>query len=192
MARIAYYRVSTSTQTIEAQRAALDVPFDKEFSDEAVSGSVIAAARPQFAAMLEYIREADTLHVYAIDRLGRDAIDIQKTVRQLLDKGVTLHVRGLGVIASGVGEVIVAVLAQIAQMERNAIAERTSAGLQAARKMLEETGFTQNGATSLGRPPARDAGEVRAWRLAHRASLSATARHFGISLSTVKRYLTPG
>jgi putative DNA-invertase from lambdoid prophage Rac len=38
MARIAYYRVSTSDQSIEAQRAALGGGFDKEFRDEGVSG----------------------------------------------------------------------------------------------------------------------------------------------------------
>jgi len=41
-----------------------------------------------FAKLLEYIRKGDTLSVYAIDRLGRDALDVQATVKRLIDKGV--------------------------------------------------------------------------------------------------------
>lgn len=68
----------------------------------------MAADRPAFAKLLAYMRHGDTLHVYALDRLGRDALDVQATVRRLLDKGVTLDVRGLGPIGRGVGEFIVA------------------------------------------------------------------------------------
>lgn len=71
MSRIAYYRVSTNDQSIEAQRTAMGGSFDREFTDEGVSGGTVAAERPGFAALLSYIREGDTLHVYAIDRLGR-------------------------------------------------------------------------------------------------------------------------
>lgn len=190
MARIAYYRVSTSTQSIEAQRNAMVGPFDKEFKDEGVGGRVLARDRNGFSEMMAYVREADTLCVYAIDRLGRDAIDIQQTVRLLREKGVALDVRGLGVISGSVGDLIVALLAQIAEMERAIIRERTAAGRKLARKRLDTDGMTQNGAKSLGRPPARDAAEVRAWRKENDASLLDTAKHFGISLSTVKRYLS--
>lgn len=190
MARIAYYRVSTSTQSIEAQRSAMAGPFDKEFKDEGVGGHVLARDRNGFAEMMAYVREADTLYVYAIDRLGRDAIDIQQTVRLLRKKGVALDVRGLGVISGSVGDLIVAILAQIAEMERAIIRERTAAGRKLARKQLDTNGMTQNGAKSLGRPPARNAAEVRAWREENDASLLDTAKHFGISLSTVKRYLS--
>ena len=38
MARIAYYRTSTSEQSIESQRTTLGGPFDEEFKDEGVSG----------------------------------------------------------------------------------------------------------------------------------------------------------
>ncbi|MBB4608782.1 DNA invertase Pin-like site-specific DNA recombinase [Sphingomonas yabuuchiae] len=165
-------------------------PFDKEFKDEGVGGHVLARDRNGFAEMMAYVREADTLYVYAIDRLGRDAIDIQQTVRLLREKGVALDVRGLGVISGNVGDLIVAVLAQIAGMERAVIRERTTAGRELARKLLDTDGMTQNGAKSLGRPPARDPDEVRAWRKENDASLLDTAKHFGISLSTVKRYLS--
>lgn len=190
--RIAYYRVSTLDQSIEAQRAAMSGPFDQEFSDEGVSGGVLATDRPGFAAMAATLRSGDTVHVYAVDRLGRDAIDVQSTVRDLLAKGVSLQVHGVGPIGEGVGEIIIAVLAQLAALERRRIAERTSAGREAARKALTETGRTHRGKESLGRPYAADAGTVRDWRKAERASIAVTARHFGLSVATVKRYCAGG
>ena len=147
----------------------------------------MAASRPGFGAMLAYIREGDELHVAAIDRLGRDAIDVQQTVRALLDKGVTLHVGGLGAIGRGVGELVVAVLAQVAQMERDRINERTRQGREVAKELLATTGKTQHGATSMGRPVEVDLLEVKTWRAANGASIAKTALHFGCSESTVKR-----
>lgn len=195
MSRTAYLRVSTGDQSIEAQRQALGGPFDREFQDAGVSGAVLAKDRPGFAALLDWVREGDTIHVYAIDRLGRDALDVQATVRLLLDKGVSVDVRGLGVIGRGVGELIVAVLAQIADMERKRIAERCESGRAAARAALEATGRTHKGKASLGRPVGRRDGkadvspsEVAAWRRANKASISQTAQHFDIGKSTVARY----
>ena len=187
MSRIAYYRVSTRDQLIDAQRAALGGTFDREFTDEGVSGSSTACDRPGFASMLDYVREGDTLCVVAVDRLGRDAIDVQTNVRRLLEKGVVVDVLGLGPIAKGVGELVLAVLAQVAQMERDRIKERCEAGRLAARHALEATGKTHRGKQSLGRPRATDPSEVACWRTENEASVSETAAHFGISVSTVKR-----
>lgn len=187
-ARIAYFRVSTKDQSIEAQRGVLGGSFDKEFQDEGVSGAVLAADRPGFSAMLNFVREGDTVFVYAVDRLGRDAIDVQQTVRTLIDKGVSVHVHGLGVIAKGVGELILAVLAQVASMERARIVERCEAGRVVARASLAASGKTHRGKEGLGRPKAHDALEVAAWRATTGSSLAATAEQFCLSLATVKRY----
>lgn len=192
MSRIAYYRVSTSDQSIEAQRGAMGGSFDKEFSDEGVSGGVQAVKRKGFAEMLSYVREGDTVCVYAVDRLGRDALDVQSTVRRLIDNGVTVDVHGLGPIGRGVGELILAVLAQVAEMEKRRIAERTSDGRARARKELEETGKTHRGKTSLGRPQKVDPREVALWRKDNDASIAATARHFDISPATVSRACAAG
>lgn len=186
--RIAYYRVSTNDQSIEAQRAAMGGGFDKEYSDEGVSGGTLAAHRKGFAALLENVRKGDTVHVYAVDRLGRDALDVQATVRSLLTAGVTIDVHGLGPIGEGVGELILAVLAQVAQLERRRIAERTAAGREAARASLKATGKTHRGKDSLGRPLAADPETVSAWRKQAGASIKDTATHFGISPASVKRY----
>ena len=186
--RLAYYRVSTLDQSIEAQREALGGGFDEEFTDEGVSGATLAADRPGFSQLLARVWKGDTIVVYAIDRLGRDALDVQATVKRLLDEGVTVDVRGLGPIAGDAGKLIVAVLAQMAEIERNRIKERCDAGRVAARAALEATGLTHRGKESLGRPKAADGAKVTTWRRTNRASISATAKHFGISATSVKRY----
>lgn len=190
MSRIAYYRVSTNGQSIEAQKSALThaAIIERHFMDEGVSGSTPAADRPGFAEMLNYVRQGDTIHVYAVDRLGRDAIDVQTTIRALLQKGVTVEVNGLGSIGPGVGELIVAVLAQVADMERARIAARTANGRTLAKASLAATGLTHRGKVSLGRPVKADGAEVKAWRKDRKASISEAAAHFKLSESTIKRY----
>ena len=188
MSRIAYFRVSTEGQSIESQRKALGGNFDKEFKDEGVSGSIKAVDRPGFSELLSYVREGDTVCVTAIDRLGRDALDVQSVVRDLISKGVVIDVQGLGPIAKGVGELVVAVLAQIADMERQRIKERCDSGRAAARASLAANGKTHRGKESLGRPFAADALTVFQWRSTNDASIAQTARQFALSTATVKRY----
>lgn len=185
--RIAYFRVSTKDQSIESQRSELGGGFDREFMDEGVSGEVLARDRPGMAELLSYARSGDTVFVYAVDRLGRDAIDVQQTVRDLNAKGVTLHVHGLGPIAGEAGKIVLAVLAQVAEMERRRIIERTEAGRKLARETLQATGKTHRGKESMGRPFTHQPAEIVAWRTANKASISKTAEHFGISVATVKR-----
>ena len=188
MSRLHYFRVSSRDQSIEAQRSALGQGADKEFIDEGVSGATLAMDRPGFGSLMEYAREGDTCVVYAVDRLGRDALDVQSTVRRLLGKGVTIDVRGLGIIGRGVGELIVAVLAQVADMERQRIVERCESGRHAARASLATTGRTHRGKHGLGRKPVGDSAVVAAWRRDNQASIAATARQFDVSEATVKRY----
>lgn len=195
MANIAYYRVSTTDQSIEAQRDTLSrggVSFDAEFQDVGISGATIAQNRKGFGELLKYCRAGDTIFVYAVDRLGRDALDVQKTVKELLDKGVTVYVHGLGNIGKGAGELILAVLAQVASMERDRINERTRAGREAAKQSLALTGKTHRGKASLGRKHIADPKTVYQWRIDNKASISQVMAQFGLSMATAKRYMNKG
>lgn len=93
-----------------------------------------------------------------------------------------------GLIAKGVGELIVAVPAQVAEMERERICERTSNSRNVAKASLAATGKTHRGKDSLRRPALADAATVSAWRTDSKASIATTAKHFNLSDSTVKRY----
>lgn len=195
MNHLAYFRISTHDQSIASQRDSLLKAigidkFDKEFSDEGISGATLATSRKGFGKLKAFIRKGDTLYVSSIDRLGRDAIDIQMVVRDLLESGVKVFVVGLGLLDAQAGQIVVAVLAQVAQLERARINERTSAGRKVAQETLARTGKTHKGKTSMGRPLKVNPKEVIKWRQTNEASIATTANHFGISVASVKRYAT--
>ncbi|MFP3365933.1 recombinase family protein, partial [Pseudoalteromonas sp. SIMBA_148] len=82
---IAYLRVSTEDQNTETQRATIGGRYQVErwFADEATSGAIKAQDRTELSKLIQYVREGDTVVVYAIDRLGRDTIDVLETVEAL-------------------------------------------------------------------------------------------------------------
>jgi hypothetical protein len=91
MATFGYGRVSTQDQSTDNQRMEIEragYSIDYWFADEGVSGAVLASQRPQFREMLGKIRKGESLVVTKIDRLGRDALDIQGTVKELKALGV--------------------------------------------------------------------------------------------------------
>jgi DNA invertase Pin-like site-specific DNA recombinase len=182
MATFGYGRVSTQDQStdnqrLEIQRAGYSI--DYWFADQGVSGAVLAAQRPQFREMLGKIRKSESLVVTKIDRLGRDALDIQATVKQLKALGVRVFVTQLGAtdLTNSAGKMLLAMLAAFAEMERDLIIERTQAGLARARAE----------GVKLGRPPKTKDGDrdaIRA-RLAAGESVSAVARAYQISRASV-------
>ncbi|HBU5945057.1 TPA: recombinase family protein, partial [Citrobacter freundii] len=90
METIGYCRVSTDDQSITNQQMQIEEAgynIAKWFTDEAVSGSVKASSRDGFSRLLAYAREGDTVVVVAVDRLGRDTVDVLSTVKALQSKG---------------------------------------------------------------------------------------------------------
>lgn len=187
--RLAYYRVSGPDQSVESQRHAMGGGFDREYDEGDISGGILAADRPEFGKLLDQVRAGDQLHVFNVDRLGRDALDIQATARRLVAAGVVIHVHGLGPIGGEAGELILAVLAQVAAIERRRIVDRTAAGRSAARAALKATGRTHRGKLAMGGKGTKaDPAKVCEWRRKHGASLMTTAHHFHLSRATVVRY----
>ena len=77
--RIGYTRVSTVAQTLDQQNDALTkAGVTKTFSDT-MSGA--RDDRPGLAALMEYVREGDTVVVWKLDRLGRNTLHILETSR---------------------------------------------------------------------------------------------------------------
>jgi len=78
MSKIGYIRVSTEHQETTRQQEILSsYQVDRIFSEK-LSG--VSTDRPQLKAMLDYVREGDTLYVESISRLGRSAKDLLNTV----------------------------------------------------------------------------------------------------------------
>jgi len=134
MTIFAYLRVSTDGQTTENQKLAImDCGFtvDEWVSEDGVSGTTSAAHRKEFKDMLSRASSGDTVICTAIDRIGRNTIDVLQTVELLLEKNVRLRVIQFGGIdlTSSVGKFTLTVMAACAEMERNMIVERTKAGM---------------------------------------------------------------
>ena len=182
---VAYTRVSTDDQTCENQRRTIAQRFPavgKWFSDDGVSGTVAATQRPGLGGLLAYVREGDTVVVAAIDRLGRNTIDVLHTVEALTDKGVSVVSLREGFdLATPAGKLMLTMLAAVAELERENLKARQLAGLERARAEGRH----------LGRKKAIDDAEVRAWRAEQGASIKATAEHFRISAASVKRACSP-
>ncbi|WP_043631212.1 recombinase family protein [Chromobacterium haemolyticum] len=177
---IAYLRVSTDEQDTSAQRKTIEDRYKIErfYSDDGVSGAVKAMQRPEFKACFDYVREGDTLVVAAIDRLGRDTIDVLSTVEALQAKGVTVVSMREGFdLSTPIGKAMLAMLAAVAELERGNIKARQMAGIERAKAEGK----------ALGRVKTIKDAEVKAWRMENGASIKATADRFGISTASVKR-----
>lgn len=182
MATFGYGRVSTLEQNSENQRLEIEQAghrIEYWFADEGVSGKTPAAQRPQFKAMLQQIRRGETLVVSKLDRLGRDALDIGLTMRQLEEKGVRVIVLQLGQVdfTSHMGKAMLTMLSAVAELERGLLIERTQAGLARAKAQGK----------TLGRKPKTSPEERKAIRVSHTAgaAVSQLAREYKVSRASI-------
>ena len=181
MATFAYGRVSTSLQDTDNQRLELTNAgwaIDYWFADT-ISGKSASSQRPAFRELLTKIRDGETLLVSKLDRLGRDAIDVLQTVRDLGVRNIKVVVHQLGStdLTSPAGKLLLSMLAAVAEMERDLLIERTQAGLTRARAEGKK----------LGRP-SKIAPEQRSdilMSLSQGASISALARRYAVSRATI-------
>jgi len=136
-----YVRVSSASQKVASQRREIErylaghgITGARWFVDEGYSGKTLD--RPAMKALQRsiFVGEIDTIIVYALDRLARDALEGITLIAGWLDKGIRLIVLTLQMDFSGdVGRMVASLLFHIAQMERNRIRERQAAGIAAAK-----------------------------------------------------------
>lgn len=180
MASIAYVRVSTEDQSTRTQRASIKErhKVDRWFTDEATSGAIKAKDRKGLSELLSYVREDDTVIVYAIDRLGRNTIDVLETVETLNTKGVAvLSLREGFDMSTPMGKAMLTMLSAMAELERSNIKERQMQGIKRAKAEGK----------ALGRVKVINDEDVALWRQENSASIKSTAMNFGISPASVKR-----
>ena len=150
---IGYARVSTSDQTLDLQKDALDkAGCDRIFTDTA-SGA--KAERVGLDEALSYVRPGDTLVVWRLDRLGRSLKHLIETITGLNDRkiGFKSITEAIDTTTSG-GKLIFHIFGALAEFERDIIRERTQAGLTAARAR-GRLGGRPKSLTAWRRPPAR-------------------------------------
>ncbi len=171
---------SRKDQNLELQSEALRKAGCRKIFEDRASGSW--AERLGLAQARESLRAGDTLVVWKLDRLGR-------SVKSLVDLVGELHTEGVQFrsltdsIDTGTpsGRFFFHVMANLAEMERELIVERTRAGLEVARQLGRIGGRTRLMTES----------KVKAAKklLASGVSARDVAGNLGISVPTLYRWL---
>jgi DNA invertase Pin-like site-specific DNA recombinase len=130
---VGYRRVSTLDQNTSRQ---LDgVELNKVFEDK-LSGK--DTNRPQLAAMLNHVRDGDTVIVHSLDRLGRNLDDLRRIVVDLTGRGVRVKFIKENLEFSGddspMSMLLLNIMASFAQFERELIKERQREGIAIAKR----------------------------------------------------------
>lgn len=132
-----YIRISTSGQNEARQKDSSMI----EYFD-IVSGVVPFTERPQAKKLLDDVRSGaiKTIVVHSVDRLGRNAYDIQSTMELLNKEDVNLIIENLGLHSRIEGKpnpifkMICDLLANVSQIERESIKERIAEGIAIAKQ----------------------------------------------------------
>ncbi|PHM67972.1 recombinase family protein [Xenorhabdus sp. KJ12.1] len=186
MSRVfAYCRVSTLEQSTQNQRqeikaAGFNIQAHRVI-EESISGSVTAYERPGFNRLLDRMEAGDILVVTRLDRLGRNAMDVRRTVEDLENRDIRVHCLALGGVdlTSSAGKVTMQVIAAVAEFERDLLIERTRSGIMRAKAAGKR----------FGRPPvlSDEQKKIVVERLRTGNSVSATAREFNTTRQTILR-----
>ena len=90
--------------------------------------------RPEFSKLLDKLQAGDTLVVTKLDRFARTAADGARTIQELLDRDVAVHVLNMGKAdKTPMGKLMVTIMFAFAEFERDMIVERTSSGKAVAK-----------------------------------------------------------
>lgn len=177
---IGYVRVSSADQNTDRQ---LDgVACAKVFEDKA-SGK--DAQRPQLEAMLQWVREGDTVVVHSMDRLARNLDDLRRIVQGLTAKGIRVKFLKESLEFTGddapMATLLLSIMGAFAEFERALIRERQREGIAVAKRAGVYKGRKKTlGTDQVAQLVARVRGGERK---------SDVARAFGISRETVYQYL---
>ncbi|QLG37643.1 recombinase family protein [Paenibacillus sp. FSL W7-1088] len=128
---VAYVRVSTAEQNEERQLKALEQHQIGKWFTEKISGK--DRNRPQLQALLDFVREGDTIYIESISRLARSTYDFLSIVKECEAKGVQL-VSLKESIDTGTpqGKFMLTVFGALYELERDNIKQRQAEGIEVA------------------------------------------------------------
>jgi site-specific DNA recombinase len=150
-----YLRVSTEDQANEgygldvqlerckAQAIANGLKVTALFEDKGISGTNDETKRPGLAALMIAVEEnaIDSVIVLALDRIGRKTTLVLNIVERITSAGVALiSVKENLNTSTPMGQFVLTILAGLAQLERDTIVERTTAGRDLRGKLDGEKG----------------------------------------------------
>ena len=140
---ILYVRVSTTEQTSDHQleqacKAGFQV--DQVVTDHGTSGvTTKLAEREGGKRLFDMLREGDTLVVRWVDRLGRNYQDVTDTIREFINRGVTIKTVINGMVFDGtttdptqkaIRDALIGFMAAMAEAQAEATKEAQRAGIE--------------------------------------------------------------
>ena len=180
--KVAYVRVSTVEQNEDRQIEALKKHDIEKWFTEKVSGK--DTNRPQLQAMLDFVRQGDTVYIHDFSRLARSTKDLLAIVDTLTEKGVHLVSNKENIDSSTpTGKLMLTMIGAIAEFERQNLLERQKEGIAIAKrkgkfkgrqvKNIDEDTFNR----------------VYKLYMEHKISKTAMAKELGISRPTLDKLL---
>lgn len=131
--RVAYVRVSTVEQNESRQIEALEKHDIEKWFKEKVSAK--DTNRPQLQAMLDFVRDGDTIYIHDFSRLARSTKDLLDIVEKLNAKGVHLVSNKENIDSSTPsGKLMLTMIGAIAEFERQNLLERQAEGIAIAKR----------------------------------------------------------
>ena len=143
--RYGYGRVSSTTRyaggedgnSLEAQEAKLRDAGCTAIVLEAYTGTTME--RPKFTKLMKKLKSGDTLVVCKLDRFARTATDGVNLIKELLAKGISVHVLNMGLVEdSPTGRLTLTIMMAFAEYERDMIIERLNDGKADAKRKNPE------------------------------------------------------
>lgn len=176
---IGYARTSTLEQVAGLEAQLRDLQHagctEKIFSEQVSS----ADHREQLDQALDYIRDNDTLVVTKLDRLARSVRNLVEITDTLKAKNADLKILDMNLdTGTATGELMLNLLASVAQFEREMMLERQREGIAKAKSEGKYKGRA---------PTARAKGDEVLKLHDEGMGASAIARNVGISRSSVYR-----
>lgn len=186
-----YNRISTANQNLERQLIKQNP--DEVLFNDVVSGAVPFGERAKGKELINKIEAGQINYVVvsSIDRLGRNLFDIVGTLGYFNSKGVILRVDNLGLESMVMGKInptfnlIISVMANVAQMERESLLERQREGIAVAKAKGIYTGRVKGSVESEDEVLAKYRDVAKFLKMGK--SLRDVKSRCGVSLGTVQK-----
>jgi DNA invertase Pin-like site-specific DNA recombinase len=131
---VGYARVSTEDQSLELQLEALRKAGVLKDNLHVEKLSATAKNRPALDNAIKDLREGDTLLVWRLDRFARSMRDLYARLDRVYAKGAKFRsITEAFDFDTFTGKFVLGILGLVAELERQIIAHRTKAGIEALR-----------------------------------------------------------
>lgn len=146
---VIYSRVSTNSQDYKRQTEEL-LDFSKNMNyevvsifEEKISGGKTNEERPELMRMINYIKsnKIDKVLCWELSRLGRNTIEVLKTIQLLNDNCISLYIKNHNIETlndkceiNPMSQFLIQILTSVSEMEKTQIRQRIKSGYESYRK----------------------------------------------------------